>query len=131
MNTTRKAGDITRKPGMLLLMKASAPVGLFGSSTRSSTLLVIRLLGETHASEIAAILDKSLSRIQGAIASLERAGIIVGVEEGKARRIRLNPRYPALDELGRLLDKLGMLDIPLQQKLADTRRRPRRSGKTL
>jgi DNA-binding transcriptional ArsR family regulator len=112
-------------------MKANAPVGLFGSATRTSTLLVIRLLGETHASEVAAVLGKSLSRIQGALSSLERAGIIVGAEEGKARRIRLNPRYPALEELGGLLDKLGMLDVPLQQKLAEKRRRPRRSGKAL
>lgn len=112
-------------------MATSAPVGLFGSATRTSTLLVIRLLGETHASEIAAVLGKSLSRIQGAIASLERAGIVVGAEEGKARRIRLNPRYPALTELQSLLDKLGALDVPLQMQLAEKRRRPRRPGKAI
>ncbi len=112
-------------------MANNAPVGLFGSATRSSTLLVIGLLGETHASEIATVLGKSLSRIQGALISLERAGIVVGAEEGKARRIRLNPRYPALVELQVLLDKLGMLDVPLQEALSEKRRRPRRSGKTI
>lgn len=112
-------------------MTQLAPVGLFGSATRTSTLLVIRLLGETHASEIAAVLGKSLSRIQGAVASLERAGIVIGAEEGKARRVTLNPRFPALEELEALLDKIGMLDVPLQQKLAEKRRRPRRSGKAI
>lgn len=106
-------------------------MGLFGTASRSSTLLVIRLLGETHASEIAAVLGKSLSRIQNAVATLEQAGVLVAAEEGKARRIRLNPRYPALAELQALLDKLGQLDVPLQQKLAEKRRRPRRSGKAL
>jgi len=110
-------------------MAVNAPVGLFGSATRTNTLLVIRLLGETHASEISAVLGKSLSRVQGAIASLERAGIVVGAEEGRARRVRLNPRFPALSELQALLDKLGSLDIPLQTRLAEKRRRPRRSGK--
>lgn len=112
-------------------MATNTPVGLFGSATRTSTLLVIRLLGETHASEIAAVLVRSPSRIQGAIDSLERAGVIVGAHEGNARRVRLNPRYPALAELQALLDKMGSLDVPLQQRLAENRRRPRRSRKAL
>jgi len=112
-------------------MASIANVGLFGTRTRSSTLLVIHLLGESHASEIAAVLRKSLSRIQSAIDSLERAGIVVGTEEGKTRRIRLNPRFPAVDELGKLLNKLGLVDIELQVKLAQKRKRPRRSGKEI
>lgn len=106
-------------------------VGLFGTRTRSNTLLVIQMLGESHASEIAAVLGKSLSRIQAAIDSLERAGIVVGTEEGNTRRVQINPRFPAKEELTKLLSKIGMQDIELQQRLAERRRRPRRSGKQL
>lgn len=106
-------------------------VGLFGTKTRTQTLLVISMLGETHASEIAKILGVSLSQIQKAIDSLERAGVVVGAEEGRARRVRISPRYPAVDELAELLNKLALLDVPLQQRLAEWRRRPRRTGKAL
>jgi len=112
-------------------MQSITNVGLFGTATRTNTLLAIHLLGESHASEIASLIGKSLSRIQATIDSLERAGVVVGVEEGKTRRVRLNPRYPALDELTQLLDKLGLLDQALQSQLAQKRRRPRRFGRPL
>lgn len=112
-------------------MNGTSKVGLFGTETRTQTLLVIHMLGESHASEIAKILDRRLSRIQAAVESLERAGVVIGIEEGKARRLRLNPRYPALKEVKNLLDALGRLDSPLQLRLAERRRRPRRAGKEL
>ena len=105
--------------------------GVFGMTTRSATLLVVHLLGESHASEIAAITGKSLSRIQGALESLELAGLVVGSQEGRTRRVRLNPRFPALAELQVFLTKLGTLDVDLQQRLAIKRRRPRRVGKAI
>ncbi len=106
-------------------------VGLFGTATRSNTLLVIHMMGETHASEISRILDISLSQAQKAIDSLERAGIVVGTEEGRARRVRMSPRYAFAGELSELLSKMAMVDIGLQKKLSEQRRRPRRSGKPL
>ena len=112
-------------------MAGSSNIGLFGTTTRTSTLLVVHMLGESHASEIAQVLGRSLSRIQSALDSLERTGIVVGAEEGKARRVRINPRYFAVKELKVLLDKLGESDVELQQRLADRRRRPRRVGKEL
>ena len=110
---------------------ASLNIGLFGTKTRSDTLLVIHMLGETHASEIARVLEISLSQAQKAIESLERAGIVVGAEEGRARRVRVSPRLLIADELKALLAKLAQFDVPLQQRLAETRRRPRRSGKAI
>jgi DNA-binding MarR family transcriptional regulator len=104
---------------------------LFGTTTRTSTLLVIQMLGETHGAEIARILGRSPSRIKAAVDSLERAGVIVGTEEGKTRRIALNPRYVASEELRNLLAKLGMMDVDLQKRLATIRRRPRRAGKQI
>ena len=105
--------------------------GLFGTEVRSGSLLVIGLLGESHASEIARILNRAVSRVQAALVSLEEAGVIVSSFQGNTRRVRLNPRLPVLDELRALLNKLGMVDGPLQQKLAEERRRPRRRGKPL
>jgi DNA-binding MarR family transcriptional regulator len=106
-------------------------VGLFGTLTRTNTLLVIYMLGETHASEIARVLDVSLSQAQKAIDSLERAGIVVGAEEGRARRITISPRLNLAEELKVLLAKMAQLDVPLQQRLAQIRRRPRRAGKQI
>lgn len=105
--------------------------GVFGTATRSNTLLAIHLLGETHASELAALLGRSLSRVQSAIESLERTGLVVGLEEGNTRRVRLNQRFPAIKELDILLSALGKADIELQRKLAAKRRRPRKRGKAL
>ena len=112
-------------------MAVLSNVGLFGTSTRTNTLIVVHLLEETHASEIARILDRSLSRIQDALESLERAGVVVGNEEGKMRRIRLNPRYFARTELTVLLSKLAEADPALQSTISQLRRRPRRSGKEI
>lgn len=106
-------------------------VGIFGSNTRTNTLLVIRMLRESHASEIAKILAVSLSQVQKAITSLERAGMVVGVMEGRTRRVSINPRLTVRNELATLLDKMALLDLPLQARLAEIRRRPRRSGKAL
>jgi len=89
------------------------------------------MLGETHAPEVARVIGISLSQAQKAIDSLERAGIVVGAFEGSTRRVRLNPRFPFLEPLNDLLTAMGIADLPLQQKLAESRRRPRRSGKTI
>lgn len=110
-------------------MTVGRNTGVFGTATRSSTLLAIQLLGETHASELACLLGRSLSRIQSAIDSLEDTGLVVGVEEGKTRRVRLNPRFHAIKELESLLSAMGAADVELQKRLAGKRRRPRRSGK--
>ena len=106
-------------------------VGLFGTKTRTNTLLVIHMLGETHASEVARVLEISLSQAQKAIESLERAGVVVGAAEGVARRVRISPRFIVAEELKTLLDKMAQMDTPLQHRLAQLRRRPRRSGKSL
>ena len=110
---------------------AQHEVGLFGTKTRSDTLLVVSMLGETHSSEIARVLDVSLSQVQRSVDSLERAGILIGVEEGKTRRVRINPRFAMTEELLALLNRMALLDVPLQKRLATLRRRPRRSGKSI
>jgi DNA-binding transcriptional ArsR family regulator len=108
-----------------------ANIGVFGTATRTSTLLAIHMLGETHASELASLLGRSVSRIRNAVDSLEAAGLVVAVEEGRTRRISLNRRFIAADELTSLLAVLGTHDRILQDRLATKRRRPRRAKKAL
>ncbi|GMV90095.1 MAG: hypothetical protein AMXMBFR81_30250 [Chthonomonas sp.] len=104
---------------------------MFGTATRTDTLLAVHLLGETHAAEIARVLGRAPSRIQAAIESLELAGVLAGVTEGKTRRVRLNPRFHAYKELSALLAAMGAADLGLQKRLATERRRPRRTGKPI
>jgi DNA-binding MarR family transcriptional regulator len=112
-------------------MPSSQPVGLFGTLTRTNTLLVVHMLGESHASEIARVLGISLSQAQKALDSLERAGAVTGADEGRARRVRISPRYPFRDELVNLLGRMATSELELQDRLAERRRRPRRSSKQL
>lgn len=106
-------------------------IGLFGTRTRTDILLLISLMGETHASEVAQLLGIRLSTAQNAIDSLEQAGVVSGAIEGRTRRLRLNPRYFARDELQALLKKLAENDSELRERIATIRRRPRRAGKPL
>jgi len=112
-------------------MASLVTVGLFGTQTRTATLVAVHALGETHAAELARIIGRSLSRVQASLDSLERAGVLVGALEGGARRVRLSPRYPAKPELEALLDRLVSLDTQLLDRLAAERRRPRRASKSL
>ena len=104
---------------------------LFGSPNRTRVLVAIRLLGETWASELAAMLGLRLFSVQTILASLERDSVIVTRTLGRTRQVTLNPRYFASSELEALLWKLGQNDTALQRALASHRRRPRRTGKTL
>ena len=78
-------------------MASAVQDALFGTTTRTTTLFVVHLLQETHASEIAQTLEISLSQVQKALNGLEIAGMVVGTRVGRERRIKLNPRYLALD----------------------------------
>ncbi|GMU60590.1 MAG: hypothetical protein AMXMBFR34_23530 [Myxococcaceae bacterium] len=102
---------------------------LFGSSTRTSALLAIRLLEESYPSELAALLGVRPFTVQSILKSLEREAIIVSRLVGRTRTVALNPRHVAHAELSALLWKLGQLDLDLQARLATRRRRPRRAGK--
>ncbi|MCC6337217.1 MAG: helix-turn-helix transcriptional regulator [Myxococcales bacterium] len=102
---------------------------LFGSSTRTSALVAIRLLEETYPSELAALLGVRPFTVQSILMSLEREAIIVSRLVGRTRTVALNPRYFAHAELSALLWKLGQQDLDLQARLATRRRRPRRAGK--
>ncbi len=109
----------------------SSGFGLFGTGMRTKALVCICLLEETHASELARILGAGITTIRNVIDTLEQAGVVAGVKEGGSRRIRLDTRFRAYDELKALLQKMALSDPALLFALGNERRRPRRSGKEI
>ncbi len=109
----------------------SSGFGVFGSGIRTNILLVIALLEETHAQELSRILGVGKTTVRNALDTLEQAGVISGVLEGRARRVRLDPRFMAHDELSALLNKMALGSPSVIGAVAEFRRRPRRSGKKL
>jgi biotin operon repressor len=105
--------------------------GLFGNRTRTRILLAFALLDESHPSELARLLGTTVSNVRKAIDSLEQSGVVVGVLVGRTRRISLNPRYFARDELRVLLDKMALSNAELIALIREMRRRPRLAGKDL
>jgi DNA-binding transcriptional ArsR family regulator len=104
---------------------------VFGTGVRTKALVALSVLGESHVAELSQILGAGATTVRNAVDTLEQAGLVVGRYEGKARRLTLNPRFRARDELKALLDKLAHTDAALLSAIADLRRRPRRAGKPL
>lgn len=104
---------------------------VFGTGVRTKTLVAISILDETHAPELARLLGVGVTTVRNSLDTLEQAGLVVGRMEGNTRRVRLNPRFRASTELKALLDKLAVGDAALLASIADLRRRPRRTAKTL
>lgn len=103
----------------------------FGSNTRTRVLLVLQLLGDSYPRELSRLLELPLSVVQKALRSLERDSLIAGRTTGRTRPYRINSRYFASAELRQLLIKLAEPEGDLKRRLAELRKRPRRSGKPL
>ena|SRR5262245_5239479 len=110
------------------MVNSSSP---FGGRARTEVLLALRLLDQSYPRELARVLERPLSGVQGALRGLERDGLIAGQSVGRTRLFRLNPRYFARDELQHYLLKLTDADDALRAKVTQLRRRPRRTGKPL
>lgn len=104
---------------------------LFGTANRTQVIVAVRMLEETWGAELAAVLGLRISLVQTILNSFEAEGALVSRLVGRSRVFSLSERYVAARELAELLWKLGSADVPLQQKLATRRRRPRRTGKAL
>lgn len=102
---------------------------IFGSQVRTDTLVAVGRLGRTYPAEIAATINRRVTEIQRAVATLERAGLIVTTKVGNTRITELNPRYWAKDELYALLLRLS--ELPRYRGWWTVRRRPRAMGKPL
>lgn len=103
----------------------------FGSATRTRVLLALQLLRESHVRELARLLETPLSVVQKGLAGLERDGLVAARSAGRSRLYRVNPRYFAQRELHGYLARLAETDSGLASRVAELRRRPRRSGKPL
>ena len=103
----------------------------FGTYSRTAVLITLALLGESYPRELARILQVSLSAVQKAIVTLERDGIIAGRSMGRTRIYRLDPRYFAPEDLRQYLLRLAGSDMELKGRIAQLRRRPRRTSKPL
>ncbi|MFN8138420.1 MAG: hypothetical protein U0R49_01335 [Fimbriimonadales bacterium] len=112
-------------------MRALDPPKLFGTRRRTQVLLLVRLLEETHASEISKLLNTPLKTVQRILAGLEEEGIIVGRTIGRERRIVLNERYFASGELKKLLSVIARRDRETESAAESLRRRPRVRGKQI
>ena len=110
------------------VMSRGAP---FGSDTRTRVLVLLARLQSSYARELARLLDRPLSVVQKALASLERDGLVAAQTLGRIRLFRLNPAYFARPELERLLVRLADADPDVDRLAASVRRRPRRAGKPL
>ena len=98
----------------------------FGGSARTSTLLGLRLLGESYPRELARVLGIALSGVQQALRGLERDGLVAARSAGRTRLCRIDPRYFARPELEAYLGRLLDPESELKRSVAELRRRPRR-----
>lgn len=103
---------------------------IFGSAIRTRSLVAIARLQRTYIAELSKVLDSRPLYIRRAVASLERAGVVVTTRLGNTRILELNPRFPAKNELYTLLLRLS--EAPDYADLwSRVRRRPRAIGKPL
>lgn len=112
-------------------MKVTTTSSPFGSRARTQVLLMLQVLGESYARELARLLDTSLSGVQKALRSLERDGLVAARAMGRTRLFRLNPRAFAKRELETYLERLLEAEPGLRTRAATLRRRPRQTGKPL
>ena len=103
----------------------------FGGQTRTRVLLALRLLEESYPRELARLLRVPLFGVQTALRGLERDGLVAGRTVGRIRAYRFNPQYFAREELQRYLLRLTEPEADLRERIAQLRRRPRRSAKPL
>ena len=105
---------------------------LLGSKNRERVLLFLNVRKEGYAREISRFYKTDISQIQKQLERLELGNVIFSKTVGKTRVYSLNPRYPFLDELKALLQKvLSFYPIDELEKLTHVRTRPRRKGKPL
>ena len=72
---------------------------IFGSATRTGSLVAIGRLQRTYISEVAKLLGRRVIEVQRAVVSLEQAGVVVSSRLGNTRILELNPTFPARAEL--------------------------------
>jgi DNA-binding IclR family transcriptional regulator len=106
-------------------------IKLFGSELRSSVLQLLALLEESFPTEIARLLGAPRISVQRIVEALELESILATRRLGHERRVTLNPRFFAYDELKALLTKLALQNRRITLAAGKRRARPRRRGKEI
>ena len=105
---------------------------LLDSKIKEKILLTLLVRKEIYARDVAAIFKTSLSPTQNQLKKLEKGGVVVSRLRGRTRLYSINPRYPFLNELRKLLEKaLEFVPKKEKEKYYTPRLRPRRAGKPL
>lgn len=105
---------------------------ILGSAGSERVLIFLSVRDKGYAREIARFFETDLAPIQKQLEKLENGGVLVSQAVGRTRVFSFNPRYPMIDELRALLEKtLTFYPDDVREKLAMSRRRPRRRGKPL
>ena len=105
---------------------------LLGSVNKERVLVYLAARGKGYARQIARFFEVPLYPVQNAMDKLEAAGVLVSRAVGTTREYQFNPRYPARQELARLLSRaLALYPPALRDQLLLSRSRPRRKGKPL
>ena len=93
--------------------------------------MVIALLKETYPREIARVCDLPLVSVQRIVRDLEAEDVLASRLIGGNRMVMLNPRSYGVDELRGFLLKYSKRNPDLNDRAAELRRRPRRTGKPI
>jgi hypothetical protein len=93
--------------------------------------MLVATLGEVHLRGAARTLGLGPSEVSKALASLERAGVLVSRLVGTTRFVLLNTRWYAASEMRALLERMAEVDPRLREIAETARTRPRRAGKPL
>ncbi len=104
---------------------------LFGTGKQTKVLVLLGMLESSHPLELARLSGASRTSVIALLDRLEEDAIIVSAQEGRNRRVFINPRYVARGELVALLKRIGAMSPEIQNAVGSMRRRPRRKGKKL
>ena len=112
-------------------MRIDRQMSLFGTRLRTQILLLLALLEESYATELARLAGARLFAVQKHLEVFEDEGVLVSRVIGRERRVSFNPRFFAKNELQVLLARLAEQDRDLSAAVLTVSRRPRRKGKEL
>lgn len=103
--------------------------GLIGSEDGERVLLFMSARGAGYGRQIADFWDTNVYGIQRQLDRFEQAGILIQRPVGRTRLYEWNPRWVFREELQALLAKaISFLPEKDQQRLTESRKRPRRKG---
>ncbi len=105
---------------------------ILGSLNRERVMIYLVARDDGYAREIARFFKVGLDPIQKQLEKLENGGVVYCKQVGRTRVYAFDPRYPFLQELKTLIEKvLVFYPEEMKEQLLMNRRRPRRSGKPL